>query len=302
MPVGNVINGIARVAASKSNAWIADKSAPPPHWVELAWREPQKFNVVNVSFFSKHYAPKQISVEAWVDGAWKKLADVGGKPMRRHVLGVDRVTASKLRVMLPEPAGICEIRVYDEPERIVEIARRAEKNQNQPDVGARLPWESHDTPEVSVAPAKTTGSLSLAEASRKFGGIVLDDAAAEIIGEWGHSTYSKPFIGDGYLTDGNDGKGGKTIRFRPNLPKAGVYEIRLAYGSENNRATNIPVTIHTSGGEKKIMVNQRQKPEINGLFHSLGRFELDAGGATTITISNAGTDGYVVVDAVQLVP
>ncbi len=302
LPATNVITGIARVAGGKSNAWIADKNAAPPHWVELAWREPQKFNTVHVTFFTKHHAPKQFTVEAWVDGGWKKVADVGGKPLRRHVLGLERVTASKLRVTLSDAAGICEIRVYDEPGRVVEIARRAEKNQDQPDVGARLPWETHDTPEESVAPAKTSHGVPLGEAARKFGGILLDDAAAEVIGDWGNSTYTTPFIGDGYLTDGNAGKGAKSIRFRPNLPKAGVYEVRLAYGAENNRATNTPVTIHTSHGEKTVVVNQRRAPEIGGLLHSLGRFELDAGGATSIVISNADTDGYVVVDAIQIVP
>jgi len=43
-------------------------------------------------------------------------------------------------------------------------------------------------------------------------------------------------------------------------------------------------------------------PEIEGLFHSLGRFDLDAGDATSIVISNAGTDGYVIVDAIQIIP
>ena len=78
--------------------------------------------------------------------------------------------------------------------------------------------------------------------------------------------------------------------------------MRLAYAAETNRATNTPVTIRTSHGEKTVIVNQRRAPEIGGQFHSLGRFELDAGGATSIVISNAGTDGYVVVDAVQIVP
>ena len=125
---------------------------------------------------------------------------------------------------------------------------------------------------------------------------------AEATGEWGRSTHSTPFIGDGYLTDGNVGKGTKTLCFRPNLPKAGTYEVRLAYSGLNNRATNTPVTIRTSRGEKTVLVNERRTPEIGGLFHSLGKFELDAGGATSIVISNASTDDYVVVDAVQLLP
>ena len=303
MPATNVINGIARVVGNKGNAWMPNRNVAPPHWIELAWSKPQSFNVVHVTFFTKRHAPKQFAVEAWMDGGWKKLAELGDKPLRRHVLGLDRVTASKLRVVLPEAAGICEIRVYDEPERVVEIARRAAKNQRLPDVGARLPWETSDVPEEEITSAKKSSlGMALEEAAKKFGGILFDDADAEVTGEWGRSTHSTPFVGDGYLTDGNTGKGAKTVLFHPNLPKAGAYEVRLAYPAFNNRATNTPVTIRTSRGEKTVIVNQRRAPGIGGLFHSLGTFELDAGNATAIVISNAATDGYVVVDAVQLLP
>jgi hypothetical protein len=303
MPATNIANGIARFVGKQPNAWLADASTTPPHWIELAWREPQRFNVVHVTFFTKRHAPKRFAVEAWVDGGWKKLAEVGGKPLRRHVLGLERVTASKLRVTLPEAAGICEVRVYDEPQRVVEIARRAAHNQQLPDVGARLPWETSDVPEEEIPlSAKSSRGTALEEAAKKFGGILLDDSLAETTGSWGHSTHSTPFIGDGYLTDGNSEKGQKSVCFRPNVPKAGTYEVLLAYTALNNRATNTPVTIRTSRGEKTVLVNQRVTPKIGGLFHSLGTFEMDAGNATSIVISNAGADGYVVVDAVQLLP
>jgi len=106
----------------------------------------------------------------------------------------------------------------------------------------------------------------------------------------------------GYLTDGNADKGFKRVCFRPNLPKAGTYEVRLAYTALGNRASNTPVTIRTSRGSVVVRVNQREKPALDGLFHSLGRFPLDAGPATTVVISNADTDGYVVVDGVLVVP
>ncbi|MHB8901574.1 MAG: hypothetical protein ACYC6Y_22710 [Thermoguttaceae bacterium] len=49
-------------------------------------------------------------------------------------------------------------------------------------------------------------------------------------------------------------------------------------------------------------MNQRETPKIDGLFHPLGRFELTAGQACSVVISNEVTDGHVMVDAVQVVP
>src|SRR6185503_3983275 len=46
-----------------------------------------------------------------------------------------------------------------------------------------------------------------------FAGIVVDSSRARPVGEWKHSTYSKRYIGDGYLHDLNEGKGNKTLSF-----------------------------------------------------------------------------------------
>jgi hypothetical protein len=47
-------------------------------------------------------------------------------------------------------------------------------------------------------------------------------------------------------------------------------------------------------------VNQKKAGPQNDT--SLGRFKLVAGSEVAVTISNAGTDGYVIADGVQLVP
>lgn len=308
MAAGNAIDGYARAAGDKTSAWAPDAAARGPHWVELAWPQPQTFNAVHVVFQTAAMAPKHFAVEAWQEGRWQQVAAVTENRHRRHVLGLDRLTTPRLRVVLDEPRSICEIRVYEEPERIVEIARRAEQNMRLPDIGPWLPWDQGKPPqpattEVSAAaPAKAPSGISVKEAARKFGGTVIDASQAQQTGVWVRSTYSTPFIGDGYLADGNADKGAKSILFKPNLAKAGTYEVRLAYTALKNRATNVPVTITTSRGSKTVQVNERQEPEVGGLFHSLGKFELDAGDATSIVISNAGTDGYVVIDAVQLLP
>lgn len=140
LAAANVIDGYARAEGGKSHAWAPDKNAQGPHWIELGWNEPQQFNIVHVTFQTAALAPKSFRVEGWLDGQWKPLAQVGENHHRRHVLGLDPVVSARLRIVLDEPCGICEIRVYDEPQRLVEIARRAERNLQVPDTTPQLPW------------------------------------------------------------------------------------------------------------------------------------------------------------------
>ena len=51
-----------------------------------------------------------------------------------------------------------------------------------------------------------------------------------------------------------------------------------------------------------MKVNQRKTPPIDGLWVSLGTFQFEKGKGGSVTISNDGADGYVVIDAVQWLP
>jgi hypothetical protein len=132
-------------------------------------------------------------------------------------------------------------------------------------------------------------------------GVVLDDQQARIVGGWSRSTTVKPFLGDGYLTDNNEEKGRRTVTFTPAVAQTGRYEVRFAYTAQPNRATNVPVTILHADGENTVVVNERETPPLAGHFVSLGTFRFEKEGAGYVLVSNEGTDGYVIVDALQLV-
>jgi hypothetical protein len=83
------------------------------------------------------------------------------------------------------------------------------------------------------------------------------------------------------------------------LPEAGHYEVRLAYTVNANRATNVPVAITHAGGTANVSVNQQTAPTVGGLFAVLGDYDFGTSG--TVVVSTAGTDGFVIVDAVQFV-
>ena len=145
----------------------------------------------------------------------------------------------------------------------------------------RLEWASVPAPPPPPGPAGLEVNLAQAVAS----------------GGWHSSTAQAPFVGDYYLHDGNEGKGQKTVRFVPDLPAAGRYEVYLYWIRHNNRATNVPVEITHADGTTKLAINQRSKGGWVKVF--TGRFE--AGRAGGCLISNAGTDGYVVVNAARWV-
>ena len=129
-------------------------------------------------------------------------------------------------------------------------------------------------------------------------GIVVDQKAAVLSGFEAVSQAAHPFYGEDYSHDDNQGKGLQTAVFTATLPAAGRYTIRMAYTALPNRASNVPVMVSTTAGPVKVVVNQRLAPPVGGLFQVLGTYNLKAG-ANTVEISNAGTDGHVILDAVQ---
>ena len=129
-------------------------------------------------------------------------------------------------------------------------------------------------------------------------GIVIDDTQAKIAGDWHASTSTSPFVGRGYQHDGDKDKGRSTIRFEAKL-KPGRYEVRIAYSTHSNRATNVPVNVRHADGETTVLLNQRRKPK-DGVTQGVGTFEFKETGV--VIISNKDTDGHVIADAVQFLP
>jgi hypothetical protein len=130
-------------------------------------------------------------------------------------------------------------------------------------------------------------------------GIVVNDTEAKLTGEWGHGGYRSGVDGD-YQHDMNENKGKKTATFAIKIPADGKYEVRFAYVPNTNRATNVPVTVQSAEGSKTIKINEKETPPIDAVFISLGEYKFNAAKGATVSVSNEGTDGFVVIDAVQV--
>lgn len=133
-------------------------------------------------------------------------------------------------------------------------------------------------------------------------GVVVDDAKAKKVGAWQESQFSQTYIGSGYLHDMNAGKGEKTLTFQPDLTRAGVYEVWLAYSPGGGRSSAVPVSILSADGDSMVRVDMSSAPPIEGRYVSLGRYRFESNGQGYVMISNEGTTGHVTADAVVFFP
>jgi len=153
-----------------------------------------------------------------------------------------------------------------------------------------------DLPELPPVPAAAVNVDP-----KSLSGIVLDDAVAELKGAWSRSSNFKPHIGSGYLHDDRraDGKSVAIFRFMP--PAAGRYQVRMAYSAHPTRARQVPVRIESAGKTTNLTADQTQALPQGEALRTIGVVELAAEKETVITITNEGTEGFVILDALQLV-
>ena len=133
-------------------------------------------------------------------------------------------------------------------------------------------------------------------------GIVLDDDAARLTGQWRTSSASPSFVGHGYRHDGAAKDSSATARYEPELPRDGRYEVLISWPPHSNRSSRVSIEIASAEEKRTVTVDQRQAPDDEGQFRSLGIYRFTADQPAAVTISNAHANGYVVIDAVQWIP
>ncbi len=132
-------------------------------------------------------------------------------------------------------------------------------------------------------------------------GLLIDDDAAMTVGAWKSSSLTPKYIGRGYIHDNNQSKGDCSATFVSTPKATAEYELRISYCAGSGRANNVPVAIRGQSLQADLRLDQTRKPAVNELFQPIGRFRLTANLPVEVTISNADTQGHVIVDAVQWV-
>jgi hypothetical protein len=134
------------------------------------------------------------------------------------------------------------------------------------------------------------------------GDIVLDNVDPTHVtrtGSWTNSSAVAGYYGSNFIHDGNTGSaGGKSVRFRPNLPAAGSYAVYVRWSASANRASNAPIDVNHAAGTTTFTVDQKND---NGVWVLLGTFTFNAGTGGNVTVRNDGANGFVVADGVKFV-
>ena len=148
--------------------------------------------------------------------------------------------------------------------------------------------------------ARSSGPVSID--SKSLLGLILDDAQAELSGDWERSTNFKPHIGTGYLHDEqrSDGKSRAVFRFK--APADGDFELRMAYSAHPTRTTRLPVTLTNGPQVQTFTVDQTIALPSGDAFRTIGTVRLRRDGDYVLEVTNKDTGGFAIVDAFQLLP
>ena len=132
------------------------------------------------------------------------------------------------------------------------------------------------------------------------GDVVVDNSDLGVVrtGVWSPSRISEgKYFGGGYeFVDGKLGKG-QTIQYNPVIPTEGAYEVYVIYNGADNRADKVPYEIKHKTGKTVVEINQKNN---GGMWVPLGTFDFEAGSGSYVKISSAGTNGFVLADAIRL--
>ncbi len=130
-------------------------------------------------------------------------------------------------------------------------------------------------------------------------GIVIDNADAELHGDWSDSGTLTGFVGEDYIYSSD---AAATARFPFTVKTDGLYDVRVAWQPHANRAKSANITVQCAEGDKTVKVDQTHAPTGEHGFQSLGTFRFAAGKPASVHFTVRSSRGTVHADAVQVVP
>ncbi|MCY7351654.1 MAG: FAD-dependent oxidoreductase [Cytophagaceae bacterium] len=132
-----------------------------------------------------------------------------------------------------------------------------------------------------------------------------DKTAVTRTGDWANSRSIRGAYGPSALQDDSKGATPKSVRFTPEVAKAGRYRVYAYFPRLENGSSQVAVAIGNGAQPKQITLRPaevRVEGQTSGSWAALGEYVLPKGRQSYVEISNQGADGPVVADAVLFVP
>jgi len=131
---------------------------------------------------------------------------------------------------------------------------------------------------------------------------VLDSSSASPaitrVGIWTEGTNLPAAYNGNQLVDSPTKKGQQRVIYTPSFPAGGKYQVYGWWRSISDRSTAVPFIVNSDAGNDTVLVNERVNA---GKWNLLGTYNFSPGGGQGVTISNTGTTGSVVADAIRFV-
>ena len=140
-------------------------------------------------------------------------------------------------------------------------------------------------------------------ASKTLKGVVADDDAAVLTGDWVRSTSVGPFVDRGYRATTWDGTGEPpSATFTLQAPAEGRHELRIASAPHGNRTRSAFLTVDDGVRKETAGTAVDQTPAGGGgPWRTLEGITVKPGSTVKVRLE-AGRDGYTIADAVWLAP
>ena len=235
--------------------------------------------------------------------------------MNHEALGTIRVmrTIGMMGEIVGKAASICiknnclprdvYAQYLDELKELAEqpgVARR-EKPGDPVNPNAALPYDPNQTggrakPHRRAAEGAAGAGLD----PKKLPGLVIDDSAAKLNGEWSSGAGLPGFVGTAYRY--TSGGKGKSAQFNFKVATEGKYEVRFLHSAHENRADKVTIKVVSADGEKSVVVNQKVKGTLDNGFVTLGTYSFNPTTEGSVIVLTDDATGNVSIDAVQVLP
>ena len=93
----------------------------------------------------------------------------------------------------------------------------------------------------------------------------------------------------------------RTAQFPFVAEKSGLHEVKVSFVPSGNRAGKVMYEVSDENGLNKLEVDQRKGGKKDTIWYSLGSFFYKEGKEYKVSVYNKDTEGYVIVDAMQVI-